>query len=133
MTSSELSHPGVQSANLQTSSRGRTDGAQQPDLTSSNASLALRGMDLTNEERETSLSVSTDKIETLPVGSLLYQQKTSGRLIVTRNDKQEIAFIHLTIDWYYAPPKWHWRGGRTMEFRVSKPLPESRWDLVRVA
>jgi hypothetical protein len=34
---------------------------------------------------------------------LLYQHKTTGRLIGTRNDAEEIAFIHRTTDWYYAP------------------------------
>jgi hypothetical protein len=77
--------------------------------------------------------MSTEEIDQLPVGAVLYQEQTSRRLIVVRNDAEEIAFIHLATDWYYAPPRWHWRGGRALEFRVAKPLPESQWDLVRVA
>ena len=53
--------------------------------------------------------MTTEEIYQLPEGTLLYQHKTSGRLIVTRNDAEEISFIHLTTDWYYAPPRWHWR------------------------
>jgi hypothetical protein len=77
--------------------------------------------------------MTTGEIDQLPEGTLLYQDKTSGRLIVTRNDAEEIAFIHLTTDWYYGPPRWHLRAGRMMEFRVQKPLPIAQWDLTRVA
>jgi hypothetical protein len=77
--------------------------------------------------------MTTLELATVPEGALLYQLNPSGRLVVVRNDQQEIAFIHLVGEWYYFPPSWHWRGGRATEFRVAKPLPVAVWDLKRVA
>jgi hypothetical protein len=42
--------------------------------------------------------MTTTEIDTLPEGALLNQKKTTGRLIVTRNDAQEIALVHLATD-----------------------------------